>query len=87
MQATGTPIATTSTTPTAPAEPGGRFPGFRRGRHRRPRRRKALLAVGGLVLAAGVLGLVRIYPESGVGAPGTAAAEPRLVPDTTPSVT
>ncbi|MFI9807855.1 hypothetical protein ACIHEJ_26405 [Streptomyces sp. NPDC052301] len=50
----------------------------RRGRHRKPRPRKVLLAAGGLALAAGVLSLVRIAPDSGVGAPGTAEAEPRL---------
>ena len=50
----------------------------RRGRHRKPRHRKVLLAAGGLALAAGVLSLVRVAPESGVGAPGTAEAEPRL---------
>ncbi|MEV5733042.1 hypothetical protein [Streptomyces sp. NPDC052292] len=52
----------------------------RRGRHRRPRPRKVLIAAGGLALAAGVLSLVRVAPESGVGAPGTAQAEPRLDP-------
>ncbi|MFF3361450.1 hypothetical protein [Streptomyces misionensis] len=83
MRATRTPMRTT----TAPAEPGGRFRGFRRGRHRRPRQRRALLAVGGLALAAAVLSLVRISPESGVGAPGTAAAEPRLGPGITPGTT
>lgn len=66
--------------PAEAAEPGGRFFGLRRGRHRKPRSRRALLAAGGLVLAAGVLSLVRMTPESGVGAPGTAAAEPRLDP-------
>lgn len=66
--------------PTGAAEPGGWFFGLRRGRHRKPRPRRALLAAGGLVLAAGVLSLVRMTPESGVGAPGTAAAEPRLDP-------
>ncbi|MFJ8597576.1 hypothetical protein ACIREM_02410 [Streptomyces shenzhenensis] len=35
------------------------------------------MAVGGLVLAVGVLSLVRIAPESPVGGPGTAEAEPR----------
>ncbi|MFH7338113.1 hypothetical protein [Streptomyces sp. KHY 26] len=66
---------------TTPAEPGGGwFSGLRRGRHRKPRPRRAWLAAGGLVLAAGVLSLVRMSPESGVGAPGTAAAEPRLDP-------
>ena len=47
-----------------------------RGRHRRPRPRKVLLAVGGLAVAAGVLSLVRLAPESGVGGLGTAEAEP-----------
>ncbi|WP_234367462.1 MULTISPECIES: hypothetical protein [Streptomyces] len=51
-----------------------------RGRHRKPRPRKVLLAVGGLALAAGVLSLLRVTPHSGVGAPGTAEAEPRLDP-------
>ncbi|MGW7526651.1 hypothetical protein [Streptomyces sp. NPDC054783] len=49
----------------------------RRGRHRKPRPRKVLLAAGGLALAAGVLSLVRVASEPGVGAPGTAEAEPR----------
>ena len=47
-----------------------------RGRHRRPRPRKVLLAVGGLAVAAGVLSLVRLTPDSGVGGVGTAEAEP-----------
>ncbi|MBP2049386.1 hypothetical protein J2Z21_002317 [Streptomyces griseochromogenes] len=55
-------------------------PAFRRGRHRKPRPRKVLLATGGLAIAAGVLSLVRVTPDSGVGAPGTAEAEPRLNP-------
>ncbi|MFF5495080.1 hypothetical protein [Streptomyces aquilus] len=50
-----------------------------RGRHRRPRPRKALLAVGGLAVAAGALSLVRMAPEGGLGGGlGTAEAEPRL---------
>ncbi|MGW2703638.1 hypothetical protein [Streptomyces sp. NPDC001340] len=53
---------------------------IRRGRHRKPRPRKVLLAAGGLALAAGVLSLVRVAPDSGVGVPGTAEAEPRLDP-------
>ncbi|MEV7815370.1 MULTISPECIES: hypothetical protein [Streptomyces] len=57
-----------------------RTPGVRRGRHRKPRPRKVLLAAGGLALAAGVLSLVRAAPDSTVGAPGTAEAEPRLDP-------
>ncbi|WP_427920322.1 hypothetical protein [Streptomyces sp. cg40] len=47
-----------------------------RGRHRRPKPRKVLLAFGGLAVAAGVLSLVRLTPESGVGGVGTAEAEP-----------
>ncbi|WP_369391525.1 hypothetical protein AB5J72_30855 [Streptomyces sp. CG1] len=50
----------------------------RRGRHRKPRPRKVLLAAGGLALAAGVLSLVRVTPDPGAGSPGTAEAEPRL---------
>ncbi|MDC0771362.1 hypothetical protein [Streptomyces sp. HD] len=34
-----------------------------RGRHRRPRPRKVLLAAGGLALAAGALSLVRLTPD------------------------
>ncbi|MET7482540.1 hypothetical protein [Streptomyces sp. NPDC005538] len=48
-----------------------------RGRHRRPRPRKVLFAVGGLAVAAGVLSLVRLTPESGIGGVGTAEADPR----------
>ncbi|MGW3461227.1 hypothetical protein ACWDE9_17280 [Streptomyces olivaceoviridis] len=55
-----------------------RTPGVRRGRHRKPRPRKVLLAAGGLALAAGVLSLVRAAPDARVGVPGTAEAEPRL---------
>ncbi|WP_234342560.1 hypothetical protein [Streptomyces sp. NRRL B-3648] len=58
----------------------GSAPGVRRGRHRKPRSRKVLLAAGGLALAAGVLSLVRVAPDAGVGASGTAEAEPRLGP-------
>ncbi|MER5858088.1 hypothetical protein ABT131_21090 [Streptomyces sp900105245] len=62
----------------APGAPGtDADDGARRGRHRKPRPRKVLLAAGGLALAAGVLSLVRVAPESGVGVPGTAEAEPR----------
>ena len=53
-----------------------------RGRHRRPRPRKVLYAVGGLALAAGALSLVRMAPETVVGAVGTAEAEPRHDPVT-----
>ncbi|MFI5683692.1 hypothetical protein [Streptomyces sp. NPDC051636] len=53
-------------------------PLVRRGRHRKPRPRKAVLTAGGLALAAGALSLVRLAPEAGVGAPGAAKTEPRL---------
>ncbi|MET7292019.1 hypothetical protein ABZS79_07720 [Streptomyces griseoloalbus] len=49
-----------------------------RGRHRKPRPRKALLAAGGLALAAGAVSLVRLAatPDGG------AVAAPRPVPHT-----
>ncbi len=46
------------------------------GRHRKPRPRKVLFAVGGLALAAGALSFVRLAPESVGGGPGTAEAAP-----------
>ncbi|MFG3716692.1 hypothetical protein ACGF8D_02640 [Streptomyces massasporeus] len=53
-----------------------------RGRHRKPRPRKVLLAAGGLALAAGALSLLRL--ASGPGAdPGTVEAGPRPDPVTT----
>ncbi|MER7689874.1 hypothetical protein [Streptomyces sp. NPDC097610] len=51
-----------------------------RGRHRKPRPRRALFAVGGLALAAGALSLARMAPESVVGGgsgSGNTEAEPR----------
>ncbi|RPF35863.1 hypothetical protein [Streptomyces sp. TLI_185] len=54
----------------------------RRGRHRRPRPRKVLFAVGGLALAAGALSLVRMAPDSGSSGVGTAEAEARQDPGT-----
>ncbi|MEV0175135.1 hypothetical protein AB0I00_28960 [Streptomyces sp. NPDC050803] len=53
-----------------------------RGRHRRPRPRKVLLAAGGLALAAGALSLVRLGPESGLGGLGAPDAEPWRAPGT-----
>ncbi|MFE9439534.1 hypothetical protein ACFYO2_11070 [Streptomyces sp. NPDC006602] len=53
-----------------------------RGRHRRPRPRKVLLAAGGLALAAGALSLVRMVPDTGVSGLGAAEAEPRVDPET-----
>lgn len=51
-------------------------PSTGRGRHRRPRPRKVLFAVGGLALAAGALSLARMAPEAGIGGLGTTEAEP-----------
>lgn len=58
-----------------------------RGRHRRPRPRKVLLAAGGLALAAGALSLVRMAPDTGVGGLGTAEAEDRENPGTSTDTT
>ncbi|MFE1241511.1 hypothetical protein [Streptomyces tendae] len=60
---------TTTGTPTEP-----RYAWGRRGRHRRPRPRRVLLAAGGLALAAGALSVVRLLPESG-GDPGAFGGE------------
>ncbi|MFF8094155.1 hypothetical protein [Streptomyces sp. NPDC016675] len=51
---------TTTGTPT-----DRRYERSRRGRHRRPRPRGAMVAAGGLALAAGTLGLVRLLAEPG----------------------
>ncbi|GGW31641.1 hypothetical protein ACH419_07995 [Streptomyces bobili] len=58
-------------------------PSRARGRHRRPRPRKALFATGGFALAVGALSLLRLTADSGVD---TAEAGPRLQPtaDTQP---
>jgi hypothetical protein len=54
-----------------------------RGRHRRPRPRKVLLAAGGLAMAAGVLSLVRMTPEpGGVAGLGTTETGPAPAPGT-----
>lgn len=77
IRETGTGTGTTG------VQPGSR-PAGARGRHRRPRSRRPLYAVGGLALIAGVLGLVRVAPEPGAGTPGTAEAEPRPDPGVVP---
>ncbi|MDI5904712.1 hypothetical protein QDK90_06620, partial [Streptomyces sp. 12257] len=53
-----------------------------RGRHRKPRPRKVLLAAGGLALAAGALSLVRMTPDAGVGGFGATEADPQAAPGT-----
>ncbi|WP_255310470.1 hypothetical protein [Streptomyces sp. DI166] len=80
-QATPTPESTTpesttpeSTTPESTAPPTWLF--GPRGRHRRPRPRKVLLAAGGLALVAGALSLVRLHPGAGLGGSGTPEAAP-----------
>ena len=45
-----------------------------RGRHRRPRPRKVVLAAGGLAFAAGVLGLLRVVPDGTGGGPVAGAS-------------
>ncbi|MFG2683924.1 hypothetical protein [Streptomyces sp. NPDC048392] len=71
---------TTTGTPTKPQHQWGRRGRHRRPRpHPRPRPRKALLAVGGLALAAGALSLVRLLPEPGGAVGGLdAGAGPRV---------
>ncbi|WP_053190612.1 hypothetical protein, partial [Streptomyces resistomycificus] len=85
MTTTDTPAAaerSSAAGSTAPPESYGAGPrlGRPRGRHRRPRPRKVLLAAGGLALAAGVLSLVRMTPDPGVGGLGAAEAGPSLDP-------
>ncbi|MFJ8635812.1 hypothetical protein [Streptomyces sp. NPDC093568] len=53
-----------------------------RGRHRRRRPRKVLLAAGGLALAAGALSLVRLTPDSHVTGLGNPDADPAPAPGT-----
>ncbi|WP_405821483.1 hypothetical protein OG241_36245 [Streptomyces sp. NBC_01390] len=65
-------------TPEAPPVPLVNRP---RGRHRKPRPRKVLLAAGGFALAAGVLSLVRLAPDGGVGDVGRAQAQSDLDAD------
>ncbi|NGO49097.1 hypothetical protein [Streptomyces ureilyticus] len=45
-----------------------------RGRHRKPRPRRMLMAVGGLALAAGALSLMRLAPEPPGGTGGDVTA-------------
>ncbi|MFC9133231.1 hypothetical protein ACFT4A_41205 [Streptomyces sp. NPDC057099] len=75
-------------TPTRPqrdtgATETGLFTPRVRGRHRKPRSPKALLAAGGLALAAGALSLVRLASGPSPGGVGTVEAGPRPDPVTT----
>ncbi|MEU1848127.1 hypothetical protein ABZ499_02280 [Streptomyces sp. NPDC019990] len=72
----------TTKTPARPERDIGVGPRVR-GRHRKPRPRKALLAAGGLALAAGALGLVRLTSGPASDGVGTVEAEPRPDPVTT----
>ena len=73
--------------PTAPREPAptetGPFAPRVRGRHRKPRPRKVLLAAGGLALAAGALNLARLASGPSTDGVGTVEAEPRPDPVST----
>ncbi len=83
-------------TPNTPAprpdESPGRTGPRLRGRHRKPRPRKILLAAGGLALTAGALGLVRLASAPGgedIGVeaaprPSTSTGPARTVTDGTP---
>ncbi|WP_234381874.1 hypothetical protein [Streptomyces dysideae] len=64
---------------TPPGTPGPHLFGSR-GRHRRPRPRRVLLAAGGLVLAAGALSLVRLMPDPGADGLSTAKGTPDPAP-------
>ncbi|WP_254389762.1 hypothetical protein [Streptomyces sp. AC550_RSS872] len=70
-----TRTATETVTVGEDGQTGARLFGSR-GRHRRPRPRKVLLAAGGLALAAGALSLVRLTPEAEVAGLGAAGTEP-----------
>lgn len=69
----------------APGETDDPFSPRTRGRHRKPRPRKALLAAGGIALAAGALSLVRLASGPATDSVGTVEAESRPDPVTTGS--
>ncbi|MEU9174601.1 hypothetical protein AB0D34_43750 [Streptomyces sp. NPDC048420] len=77
-----TAAMTTMTTTAGPAEDGGTRLFGPRGRHRKPRPRKVLLAAGGLALAAGALSLVRLAPDAGLGGYGATEPDPQAAPGT-----
>jgi hypothetical protein len=71
MPTTATTQAT-ATPETTPPEPVLDRP---RGRHRKPRPRRTLFAVGGLALAAGALSLLRMTPQPTGGGTGVEATD------------
>ncbi|WP_245790521.1 hypothetical protein [Streptomyces monashensis] len=73
-----TAVSTTEAAPDEATSPSG----VRRGRHRKPRPRRLLLAAGGLALAAGALSLVRVASDPGTDSPATAEADPRATATT-----
>ncbi|MEV7740022.1 hypothetical protein AB0O75_49795 [Streptomyces sp. NPDC088921] len=73
---------TTTVTTTGPTADGGTRLFGPRGRHRKPRPRKIVLAAGGLALAAGALSLVRLVPDAGVGGFGATETDPQAAPGT-----
>ncbi|WP_330325290.1 hypothetical protein [Streptomyces pseudovenezuelae] len=75
---------TATMTTTGLAEEGGIRLFGPRGRHRKPRPRKVLLAAGGLALAAGALSLVRLTPDAGMGGFGATETDPQAAPGTDP---
>ncbi|GHG95111.1 hypothetical protein [Streptomyces lanatus] len=77
-RARGSAWEDSATEPSAPDAPTTRLFGAR-GRHRRPRPRKVVLAAGGLALAAGALSLVRQTTDPTVT--GLAAPESDPTPD------
>ncbi|GGW36262.1 hypothetical protein AB0E64_07060 [Streptomyces caelestis] len=90
MTTTNTPAKPQRNTPYEPGTPcepdpteTGPVSPRSRGRHRKPRPRKALLAAGGLALAAGALSLVRLTSGPGTDSVATVEAEPRPDPVTT----
>lgn len=76
------PKATVRTAEALPDSPAATRLFAPRGRHRRPRPRKVLLAAGGLALAAGALSLVRMSPDSGVSGLGATESDPAPAPGT-----
>jgi hypothetical protein len=82
MPDTATKSATVTAAQTAPEPTLGRP----RGRHRKPRPRRTLFAVGGLALAAGALSLLRLAPQPSGGTVEATDIEPSAVSSTEETV-